>query len=215
MDAQALQDRLSRGMGLAARRIGQVHDLHRPDGAVRPVRADTRVLRLHAAFSAEEPRFARPQGYGRALWWATLDGAAVRPGDYLRGPSGTFFVAAAQPLLPVLAVRTNRTLSASRPAAPLATGVNDYGGLVAATATTLLTGWPASVLAAGGGGPGPLPGDARQAWWTVLLPPLPRAAGVVLRASDLLGDDEGRSFVIASAEESELGWRLVAKQAAT
>jgi len=67
------------------------------------------------------------------------------------------------------------------------------------------------VLSAGGGERGELPSDANLPFWSVLLPVLP----VALRSADLVADDLGRSFVVSTAEESALGWRLVVKQAAT
>lgn len=126
----------------------------------------------------------------------------------------TWFVAAQQRLLPVLCVRTNRVVSFGRPAAPGNTGVNVYGGVTTATNAPLLTNWPASVLGAAGGGrpAGDLPGDSSNPYWTVLLPAFP---GVILRPSDLMTDELGRNAVVAAAELTELGWRIVAKQATT
>jgi hypothetical protein len=46
--------------------------------------------------------------------------------------------------------------------------------------------------------------------WLVLLPAV---AGVVLREGDLVRDDLGRSGVIAQAELSEPGWRLIVRRA--
>ena len=57
--------------------------------------------------------------------------------------------------------------------------------------------------------PGELPGDAGTPFWTILLPPTP----VDLLAADVLRDDTGLTYAIASAELTALGWRLIAKQA--
>ena len=89
------------------------------------------------------------------------------------------------------------------------------------TATPLWQDWPASVLAAGVGGRGPLPSDAPgvhggSGGWAVLLPAVCVAgAPVVLRPGDLLHDDLARTGVIASAELTDLGWRLHVRQAAS
>ena len=76
------------------------------------------------------------------------------------------------------------------------------------------TGWPASVLDAGGGGAyqANLPTGTTLGGWQVLLAGYP---GVTLRAGDHMSDDLGRTGVVASAELSELGWRLHVTQAAT
>jgi hypothetical protein len=206
-----LQDRISRGLGAAARHIGASYDAYRPVGATDPLAPANRYLRLPAAFDAEDPSFQRPSGYGRATWFGIFDSAYTQPGDYLRGPGGTFFVAAQQALLPSVCVLTNRVVSLSRPAAPTAAGVNSYGGILLTAATPLLTAWPASILIAGSGTPGDLPGDASIPSWTMLLPETP----VALRAADLVRDDLGRTYVVGTAEYTALGWRILAKQAAT
>ncbi len=116
MDPVALQDAISRGMGVAALKLGALCDAYRPRSAQNPLGPANRYLRLAASFNAEDPTYRKPSGYGRATWFGVFDSAYTRPGDYLSGPPGVFFIAAQQPLLPVLCVLTNRTLSAIRPA---------------------------------------------------------------------------------------------------
>ena len=209
MNGMTLQDRISRGMGVAARRIGSVHEVFRPDGPAAPLVRDNRQLRLHASFSAEDARFGKPAGYGRATWWGVFDAAYTRPGDYLVGAHGTYFVAAQQPLLPVLCVRTNRSVSVGRAGA--ARSSDSYGGVQPRAASTLIRHWPASVLGTSGGLAGVIPGDGGVGTVTVLLPCLP----VQLRTGDLVVDDLDRTFVAGVVEESALGWRLVVRAAAS
>jgi hypothetical protein len=214
MDPAHLQDRIHWGLNAAARAIGIQTDAYRPAGVSEPLDPTNRFLRLHAAFTAPDGRFARPNGYGEALWHGVFDAAYTRPGDYLVQAGATWFVAAQQRLLPVLCVRTNRVVSFVRPAAPMNTGVNAYGGVTTATNAPLLTNWPANVLGASGGGrpAGDLPSDSSIPYWTVLLPAFP---GVILRPSDLMTDELDRNAVVAAAELTELGWRITAKQATT
>ena len=214
MDAVCLQDRISRSRGTAARRIGALTDAFRPSSTSNPVAMKNRYLRLSAAFTAPDGRFVHPNAYGAPLWHGVFDDAYTRPGDYLVQRGGTWFIAAQQPLLPVLCVRADRIVSFARPAAAVRIGINSYGGVSRADATPLLTRWPASVLttAMGGRPSADLPADSETASWTVLLP---FGGGVVLRQSDLMSDDLGRLGVVASAELTDLGWRLVVKQAGT
>lgn len=214
MDGVTLQDRISRGLGAAARRIGVLTDAYRPLGVSDPLARANRYLRLPAAFSAQDGKFGHPNGYGEALWFGAFDAAYTSPGDYLVQPTGTWFIAAQQHLLPVLCVKTDRTVAFARPAAPGRVGVNTYGGVALSTSTLLLAGWPASVLTASAGSrpSANLPGDSLVGIWTVLLPAPP---GVVLRPADLMTDDLGRTGVVAAAEITDLGWRLTVKQAST
>ncbi len=205
-----IQDRIAKGLGTTARIIGLTYDAYRPTSVHDPLAPANRFLRLPAAFSPDDMSFHQPAGYGHASWMGLFDYAYTQPGDYLKGPGGTFFIAAQQALLPVLCVRTTRTLSVLRPVAPTAAGVNSYSGVTQATTTPLITQWPGSVLSAGGGRPGELPADGRLPSWTILLPMTP----VLLRPSDIVQDDQGRSYIIGTAEQTDLGWRILAKQAA-
>jgi hypothetical protein len=217
-----LQDFLQRGLGRAAVALGAWCDAYRPDGADDPLAAKHRVMRMHASFSPPGKAFLSPEGYGQAIWLGIFDAAYTRAGDYIvREESrsgaldgGVWFIAAQQPLLPVLCVRASRVVTMARPAAAGAPGLNDYGGVSLASAAKLLTRWPASVLSMRGSGLDrtDLPADAADATWHALLPAVP---GVVLRSGDLMTDDLGRTGVVGSAELSELGWRLLVKQAAT
>lgn len=211
MDAPTLQDRISRGMGTAARIVGQSYDAFRPAGPDLPIVPENRFLRLHAAFNARDPRFGQASAYGRPAWFGIFDSAYTQPGDYLVGPGGTFFIAAQEHLLPPLCILTNATLGASRPVIGALAGLHDYGGGVVPgqPGSTVMTGWPASLLAAGGGGPTILPADGRAGGWSILLPPGP----FEIRTADILTDDRGRTFVVGSAECTALGTRIAAQEA--
>ena len=219
MDQSHLQDRVSWGMNVAARHIGRSTDAYRPNGPVDPLAPANRFLRLHAAFSAPDGKFARPNDYGTSLWHGVFDSAYTQPGDFLVQDSDIWFIAAQQKLLPVLCVQTNRTVSFARPSAQTATGLNAYGGVSLETATTLIANCPASVLGASGAGKpaASLPSDASIGSWTVLLPASASADGspVILRPADFMTDDLGRVAVVAGAELTSLGWRLTVKQATT
>lgn len=225
MDALKLADRVRRSQGRAAVTLGAWCDAYRPSDITNPLRPQNCFMKLQAAFSAQEPEFARPLGYGQAAWWGLFDSAYTRPGDYLvrkesvpgAADGGVWFIAQQQPLLPVLCVRASRIVGFVRPAPSTSTsssGVGTYGGFTLANATPLLSDYPASIMNAYGTGldPTDLPGDAIPRSWEVLLPQVP---GVVLLNGDLLTDDLGRTGVVASAELTDLGWRLLVKQTTT
>jgi hypothetical protein len=217
-DNADIPDLIRRGLGAAARAAGAWCDLYRPQTAGAAMDGANLLLRLPAMF-ANTGAFTAPVGYGEALWQGYFDAGYSRPGDYVSGPDGVFFIASQPRLGPVLCVRTNRMLSFARPAAPIAAGVNGYVGVQQSNAAALLTDWPASVLAAGVGGRGALPADAPgviggAGGWSVLLPASPIAGGaVVLRTGDLATDDLGRTGVVSTAELTDLGWRLHVRQA--
>jgi hypothetical protein len=209
MDGATLQDRFSRGMGSAAVRLGMPHDLYRGRGCVEPLAAENRALRLSAAFDGGDPGYRRPHGYERALR-GIFDVVCTQVGDYLRGPRGVLFIAMLPPLQRPLCVLTNGVLDVLRPVGPQSPGLNGYGGVQEPRLQAVLSGWPGQVLGGGGGGGrGELPNDGAQPGWSVLLPHTPEP----ILGSDLLRDEAGRRFVVRTAELSELGWRLMVRQA--
>ena len=207
--AERIADTINRGMGQAALRVGEEYDVFRPEGAELPLDPERRLVRLACAFSAGAPGFKRGPMPGKPHWYAVLDAAYVQVGDYLRGRPGIFFVASLGTLAPPLVVRCGRVLDLVRAEEAPVAGLEGYGGETRWTLRTLLRGWPASVLADSAAPRGALPADGAGTTWRVLLPLLPEAP----RAADLLVAEDGTRLVIASAESTAEGWRLLARQA--
>jgi len=214
MSLHHIQDRIRWGLNVAARHIGATTDAYRPSGISAPTAPCNRFLRFHAAFSAPDNRFLRPNGYGSTIWHGVFDAAYTQVGDYLLQNGSVWFIAAQQDLLPVLCVKADRVVSFSRSDAPSSTGVNTYSGVTTDTNTPLLTDWPASILGAGGSGTpaADLPSDASVPYWTVLMPAY---GDVVLLPADLMQDDLGRNATVAAAELTSLGWRITVQQSST
>lgn len=206
MNGAELQDRFSRGLGAAARALGMPHDVYRPRGVDCPLMPEKRFLRLPAAFDLGDPGYRRPRGYERGVR-GTFDADCTQVGDYMRGPRGVLFIAMLPALQRPLCVLTNVVVDVLRPGGPEGPGLNGYGGVREPRLRTVLAGWPAQVLG-GAAGAGALPDDGGLSGWSVLLPPTPAP----VLGSDLLQDDQGRRFLVRTAECSELGWRLVVRQ---
>jgi hypothetical protein len=214
MDGAKAQAQAYKGYAQVAKRLGNAFTLYRPISPDMTV-AQIVATNFLASLNAEDMTYRRPNKYGKPTWFAVMDGSQTQVGDYLIGDTGEYFVAAQQPLLPILVVECNRTLIITRPQTQTQFGaVSDYEGTTAENETILMAGWPASVLQGTKGEKGgvALPGDVRDAWWAILLPLVP---GVVLRSGDLIADELGRRYIISSAELSDLGWRLTAQQGQT
>ena len=170
------------------------------------------LFTLKVSLNAEDMKYSRPQKYGKATWYALVDGTNLEVGHYFTGPQGTFFVAALQPLLPILVVECNRVVSIFRPQAQTTDGIAGYGGNTDETETLLVAGRPCSILQ-GTKGEKPeanLPGDTRSPWWTVLMP----VAAVDIRMDDILVDDRGIRYALSSVEITSAGYRITAMTAA-
>jgi hypothetical protein len=214
MNYKMLQDRLHLGLGLAARQIGQSTDLFRPNGPFDPLGTSNRILRLTASFMPAKGNDGRTNVYGEALWYGIFDASYTRTGDYLDMGGTLFFVASQEPLLPILCVRCNRVTSVARPSVQSNAADNSYGGYTSGGSTTVIEGWPASVLSENRSGTSAadLPTDQTVPYWNILLP---AAQGVVFSPGDFVTDDLFRTAVIVSSELTSLGWRMSAKMAVT
>lgn len=169
------------------------------------------LFTLKVSLNAEDMKYGKPNKYGKATWYALVDGTNLEVGHYFIGPQGTFFVAAMQPLLPILVVECNRVVSIFRPQAQTVDGIAPYGGNTADNQTLLVAGRPCSILQGTKGekADASLPGDTRSPWWAILMP----EAAVDIRMDDIIVDDRGIRYVASSVELSDLGYRITAMMA--
>jgi hypothetical protein len=204
------------GYAKAAQRLGPIFTIYRPNSATQPLQPSSVIATLPASFSVD-PKFVRPQDYGNARWTCLVDGNITRPGDYLSGSEGTWFIAQQHIMLPISAVLCNRTADLHRAAQQTGTGINGYGGNTYATEQILLQGWPMSILKAPYGAPTELklPGDTVEPKWNILVPLLNPVFGVTFQTRDIVEDDLSRRFFVELAELTELGWRVSARQVMT
>lgn len=210
MSQAHLQDRHTYALGVAGRHLGTWADAYRPAHPLEPFKDEFRFMKLPAAFVPARGGAQQTNLYGDPFWHGLFDASYTRPGDYLRCRTGVYFIASQLPLLPLLCVMTNRTVSLVRPNPQSAPSANPYGGYSWGNDTALMTGWPASVVTNTryGQPEGKLPTDQPVSYLTVLMP---RIEPVTLETGDMLTDDLGRQAVLVAAELTELGWRLIAK----
>jgi hypothetical protein len=186
-------------------------------------------------------KYSKPNKYGKATWYALVDGHGLKPGNYFIGQrahsglllegggklmtetggefllesamQGTFFVAALQLLLPILVVECNRTVSLYRPQVQSGVGAQGYGGTTAENETLLVEGVPCSILQGTKGekSEANLPDDTRSPWWSVLMP---SSVGYIA-PDDIIVDDLKQRYVVSSNESSDLGYRLTCMMALT
>jgi hypothetical protein len=156
----------------------------------------------------------RTNVYGEALWHGIFDASYTKVGDYLVLNNGTFFIASQEPLLPVLCVKATRTVSIVRPDMQASAAGNAYGGYTSGSSSSLMEGWPASVLGENRSSASStdLPTDQTIPYWSILLPAV---TSVILSPGDLITDDLKRTATIAGTELTTLGWRISAKMAMT
>lgn len=197
---------ISRGLGNAARAIGDSYDVFRPRSAFNPLASENLIMRLPVSLSWGSSGLRTPRGFERAIR-ASFDAVASQVGDYLRGPRGVLFIAALPPMRQPVCVLTNASVDVLRASGSRAAGLNAYGGVTEASLSLVLGDWPVQIVSAGSGRSGELPADGGQTNWSVIMPISP----VPVLASDLLQDSAGRRYVVRTTETTEMGrWLSVA-----
>ena len=114
MDGAGLQSIIDRGYGIAAQRIGFPCSVYRPASMLNPVGGTPLYTNVMAGFTtgSEYSRYNKPKVPD---WTALLDGTNIQIGDWFVGAQGTFYIADMQKILPIAAIRCNRTVSIVRP----------------------------------------------------------------------------------------------------
>lgn len=203
MGSDRFHNLMSRGLGNAARAIGDVYDVYRPRQAFDPLSSENRIMQMAVSLNWGSAGLKMPRGFERAIQ-ASFDAVASHVGDYLRGPRGVLFVAALPALRQPVCVLTNSSVDVLRAGGAMAPGLNSYGGVVEPTLAVVLGDWPVQFASVGNSRSGALPVDGGQTSWSVAMPPTP----VPLQASDLLQDSAGRRFLIKTVELTDMGWWL-------
>ncbi len=208
-----LQDRLYRSLGTAARHTGRWADAFRPRSPHAPLASESRFLKLPVTL---EPLTSAGGGDAseHIFWRGIFDGCYTRPGDYIVLDGRIYFIALQEPLESIICIRTNRIVSIARSAQVPVNTAGAYGGFSPANASAYFSEYPASVLIESkmGSSSAGLPTDQAIPYWTVYLP---AHHGIAISSGDFISDDMGQSAVISYADQSIMGWRLVAKMAST
>lgn len=213
IDGAGIQRKVDRGFAIAARKAGFPGVLYRPSDPLNPLRLLDRVGPIMAVFDARPGlRFNSPPNHGDALRYAIVDGAAVERGDYLIGEAfGTLFVADKPPFYGPTCVSCNATISLRRLSNEVGFGAIEDRTAAPAEEQLLWQNWPGSMLYGGRGGGDPIqtPGDLPNPEYMVMLPVIPDVP--MPQPGDVLVDGLERRFSVAWAEQSSLGWRIIAR----
>ncbi len=200
MSSDRFHDLMSRGLGNAARAIGDRYDVFRPRSAFKPLSSENLIMQMPVSLSSGSAGLRMPRGFERGIR-ASFDAVVSQVGDYLRGPRGVLFIAALPPMRQPVCMLTNASVDVLRSGGSRSAGLNTYGGVTETSLALILADWPVQIVSAGGSRSGALPVDGGQTSWSVVLPPTP----VPVMASDILQDSAGRRYVVKSIEVTEMG----------
>jgi len=126
----------------------------------------------------------------------------------------TWYIAAMQLMLPILAIQCNHFVTVTRQTQNDGNTQGQYFGYTPATATTIASNVPCSILFGNKGSRNEqkLPSDTHLGFWTILLPYLDNT---VYENKDIIIDENEFRYVVDTAELTTLGWRIMARQLGT
>lgn len=212
VDYSLIQTRIDHGYAKAASVLGPFYQQVRATGPDNPMA--TPLANLNAWITTDPMlKGGMPLTFGKPQCFAAIERDNLQVGDYLVGQLGTFFITSIDYPSPVALIYCNRSISIARAQDTLKPGANTQRfGTSIQTAQPFMTGWPASVLQMSSGSKMAstgmnLPTDSKVPAMTVLLP----TTTPVIRFNDLITDDAGQRYMIASTEFSTLGWRLTSE----
>jgi hypothetical protein len=206
MNRAELLAKVAAGNAHVAGRVGVVCAVYRPNGVSAPIVSANLIESLPVYLEPAEKLQERPE------WIGTFDFGSTLRGDYVVAVDGTtYFIGAQTGLAPVVCVQTNAILGMMRPAAVSNFGADGYSGVIDSLMESLISDWPASLVASGRAKDGEAIDNMGLAAWEIMLPALP----VIPLVADLVTDDLGRIFVVTAAERTSLGWLLHVKQASS
>ncbi len=214
-----IQNKVYYGYSKAAAKLGLTFNQYRSSSAINPIQSGN-FLRTILASNSVNWAYDKANKYGNAIWNCLIDGRLTQVGDYIVGTRDTFFIAAMQSIMPILAVECNRTITITRTiqlgdqqaGTTPTTGYVGYVGRNINNSNSekiIMQNIPCSILEGSRGqfNKVGLPTDTKMPEWKILLP---RLGGVLVGTGDFILDDLGGRYTVISDEDTDFGWRLTA-----
>lgn len=225
MDGDKIQQKIYYGYAKAASKLGGLFNLYRSSTPLTPIAVGNLIGQTKASTNVEWT-YMKANKYGNAVWQILIDAQrknaplAAKVGDYIVGVPNThghidddttYFIAAEQFLMTILAVECNKTINIIRPSQSTGAGYKGYAGYTPGTSEIIMTAMPASVLQAAKStnAPTKLPTDTNEPTSIILIPNL---GNVIVRVDDIVIDNLNQQYVVMQNELADLGWRIIAKQ---
>lgn len=203
-----VQERISYGYAKAAEKVGQTFALYRAPNGINPINQNNYLQDVFVSANVSWD-YMKASAYGNAVYQLIIDQRVIKAGDILVGNGVTFFINAAEPLLPTNGVQCNRSVRLTRPSGTHLAGANPYGGYDPLDVEEILLNCPVSILDKGRPASAgfKLPLDVGMPRTIILMPFLPN---VEPRIGDLLDDDRGVRVALYSVEKTDFGFRCTA-----
>jgi len=220
-DAAYIQSKIYYGYGKAATHLGLDYTFYHPTNPIDPLNVANQIGTLKVSLNVAWS-YMKANKYGNAIWQTVADGrdsplsVGFTIGDYFQGTSlnnqvNTYFIISKQLILPILSVECNKFITITRAEQDNQAGFNgSYSGYTPASSTILASNMPVSMLeiTIGRENKQKLPTDTLMPRWWLLMPNL---GDVTYKNRDIVIDQLGMRYVIATTEKTDFGWRCQAE----
>ena len=210
-----VDQKIQKGYTKVGKYIGAVYTVYRAQGPHDPISPANVVTQTNAAIDVSaKMTWPRPAVFGQSEpdAYGAFDTTGINPGDYFVGPQGTFFLHDIEAFVAYHMTWCNTTVSVFRSEAPDFSDA-PYMADAVLQDVALAQNWPANVILTGRHERTSLdlPGDAKTGYFMARLPV---SFPVQVRQNDRLQEPDGGVFLVAAAELTPLGWRLMMVRAA-
>lgn len=218
-NATLIQQKIYKGYGLAAKRLGYNFDIYRSATAINPLNAGNKIGNILVGID-QKYTYENPIKYGDRTYQALVDGREVRPFDFLVSNNtslddSVYFIASMFPLLPIVIQGCNYVATVTRPKTTTK-GFNEnyYSGYTQDNVDVIYQNCPCTMLESrqGEASPAKLPAGVKQPVWRIYMPYL---GNTQINVGDFIENDKQERFSIISNELTDLGWRIIAVRIGT
>jgi hypothetical protein len=215
MVSQALiQAKVNIGFAHGANAIGASYAQYRCSTFDSPIQAAFQVGAVMVAFDvAANFKFISPVKTDTDTYYGLMDLTNVRPGDYLVGPQGTFFVSYIEPLKPPICIRCPYLISIRQNSLIARAGIQPMREFNGLQDVTLSSGIPMSLTLEEKSRGRPitnLEDDAiqRTTWKGILSPSYGAGAVGAIAKDDIVIDENATKYQVWAAFFHPTGWQV-------
>lgn len=207
-----IQNKIYKGYGKAAERLGSTHAIYRSASAINPIQ-NPNLIGNQLISVDQDFTYVKARKYGDPTWqFMAEDGLSLQKFDFMVNSQNTYYIVDIKPverLNPPICVECNTTLTITRPYDALIPGNNPPVSYQIGSAQALYTNCPASLIEGSRGDNQnmKLPTSVRMPLYKILLPFL---GNVELKSGDIIQDAKNIRYALTSIELTGLGYRLQA-----
>lgn len=199
MNGAIVQNRIYAGYAKTAQMTGRDYAVYRSDTSLFPADSGNLLATIPMSF-ARDKNFAVPNKYLNATWLCWADGRLLQTRDILIGPYGTFYIGDMQPLLPMQAIKCNKTVKVGSVAYSVTGDITTETDFYAEGVPAFFQFTREDIQKPLG--PATLQLGRAITHWNVFIP----LANGTLKQDDIMEDEDGIRYTVDAPDFTNLGY---------